>query len=125
MPDDAPARFRFGRESRLRKAREFSTVRAHGERAVRGCLIANWKALPPGSPSKLGVVTSRKIGTAVVRSRARRLMREAFRLHQHDFADPLALVLVARNSILEKRLADVERDFLFLMRRASLFKSRK
>ena len=34
---------------------------------------------------RLGVVTSKKIGSAVARSRARRLLRESFRQHQHEF----------------------------------------
>jgi RNase P protein component len=51
----------------------------------------------------LGVVTSKKIGGAVQRSRARRLLRESFRQHQHEFAQPVELVLVARNSIAGKK----------------------
>lgn len=108
----------------MQRAREFSLVRAQGHRSVKGCLIANWMPLPAQTLSKLGVVTSRKVGSAVVRSRARRLMREVFRLHQHDFEKPLALVLVARNSIAGKKLSDVERDFLILMRQTHLFRAR-
>jgi ribonuclease P protein component len=57
-----------------------------------------------------------------VRSRARRLLREAFRLHQHDLKNAVDLVLVARNSILGKGLADVENDFLTILRKAGLSK---
>ena len=46
-----------------------------------------------------------KIGNAVARSRARRLMRESFRLHQRELARPVDLVLVARPSIAGKELA--------------------
>jgi ribonuclease P protein component len=79
--------------------------------------------LPEGSTPKLGVVTSRKIGGAVVRTRARRLLRESFRLHQHDFARPIELILVARNSIVGKQFADVEKDFLTTLRRAGLLRN--
>lgn len=88
-----------------------------------GCLIANWHRLPAGAAPRLGVVTSRKIGGAVVRSRARRLLRESFRRHQHDLAQPVELVLVARNSIAGKKFAAVEKDFLAALRRASLLKN--
>jgi ribonuclease P protein component len=97
-------------------------VRQQGQRLALGCLIANWNALSEGAASQLGVVTSRQIGGAVARSRARRLLRESFRLHQHDFAQPVELVLVARNSIAGKNFAEVERDFLAALNRAHLLK---
>jgi ribonuclease P protein component len=70
----------------------------------------------------LGVITAGKIGGAVVRNRARRLLRESFRLHQHDLSEPVDLVLVARQSIVGKGFADVERDFLTTLRKARLLK---
>ena len=69
------------------------------------------------------VITSRKMGEAVARNRARRLLREAFRLHQHDLRCPVDLVLVARNSIVGKKLAGVEHDFLKALRQAKLLKA--
>jgi len=87
-----------------------------------GCLIANWRLAKEGTASRLGVITSSRIGNAVVRGRARRLLRESFRLHQHDLKTPLDLVLIARNSILGKGLADVENDFLTILRKAGLSK---
>jgi ribonuclease P protein component len=117
-----PKRLRLGRPSRLAQNRDFTRVRQRGERLVLGCLIANWSKLPDGSAPRLGVVTSKKIGGAPVRSRARRLLRESFRLHQHEFAQPVEIVLVARNSIAGKKFADVEKDYLAALRRARLVK---
>jgi len=97
-------------------------VRRTGERLAQGCLIANWQKLPAGAQPRVGVVTSRKIGGAVLRTRARRLLRESFRLHQHDLAQPVDMVLVARNSIVGKAFADVERDYLLALKRAGLKK---
>ena len=117
-----PNRLRLGRPSRLQQSREFARLRQRGDRLALGCLIANWHRLPAGAAPKLGVVTSKKIGNAVARSRARRLLRESFRLHQHDFAQPVEMVLVARNSIAGKQFADVEKDFLAALKRAGILK---
>ena len=115
-------RLRLRRRARLRQQRDFARVRQQGQRLVLGCLIANWYSLPDGAVPRLGVVTSRKIGGAVVRSRARRLLRESFRQHQNEFTQPVELVLVARNSIAGKKFAEVEKDFLTTLRRAGLLK---
>jgi ribonuclease P protein component len=122
MCAEPPNRQRLGRASRLAQSRDFARVRQQGERLAQGCLIANWNKLPDGTSAKLGVVTSKKIGGAVERSRARRLLRETFRQHQNELAQPVELVLVARNSIAGKKLADVEKDFLAALNRAGLMK---
>jgi len=123
MPEggDRP-RLRFGRSSRIKQGREFAAIRQKGLRLVHGCLIANWLVLRTPSPSRLGVITSSKIGGAVERNRARRLLRESFRLHQHEFAAPVELVLIARPSISGRTFAEVEKDFLTTVRKAGLFR---
>jgi ribonuclease P protein component len=122
MTAPTPKTLRLPRASRVARNRDFVRIRQQGERLSQGCLIANWNPLPDGGRSRLGVVTSRKIGGAVRRARARRLLRESFRLHQHDFARPVELILVARNSIAGKKFAEVEKDFLTTLRRAGLLK---
>lgn len=119
MPAEQP-RLKFGRAMRIKQGRDFSRVRQEGQRLVYGCLIANWRKLPTDSTHRLGVVTSGKIGNAVIRNRARRLLREAFRLHQNDLTHPVDLVLIARASIVGKAFADVEKDFLTTVRKAGL-----
>lgn len=116
-------RLRFDRAARLKQGRDFARLRQSGERLATGCLIANWQRLPGEVTSRLGIITNRKLGGAVVRSRARRLLRETFRHHQHDLAEAVDLVLVARPSIVGRGYADVERDFLAALRKARLLKS--
>jgi ribonuclease P protein component len=122
MAASTPPRLPFGRAARIKQSRDFARVRRTGERLALGCLIANWQRLPVNSASRLGVITSGRIGGAVVRNRARRLLRETFRLHQHDLAGPVDLVLVARPSIVGRGFAEVERDFLTTLRKARLLK---
>lgn len=115
-------RLSLGRAVRLRKKAEFASIREKGTRTAKGCLIANWMKLPAGAPPRLGVITGRKLGKAHVRSRARRLLRESFRLHQNELREPIAMVLIARASIVGRKRGEVEQDFLSLLRQASLLK---
>jgi ribonuclease P protein component len=133
MAGQAPRRLLFPRGARIKQGRDFRRVRQGGERLICGCLVANWsvlgsavgeegQALPAQAATRLGVVTSGRIGGAVVRNRARRLLREAFRLHQDELARPVELVLVTRPSIAGKTFAAVERDFLTALRKARLLR---
>jgi len=122
MAAQAPKRLRFGRGARIKQGRDFALAREAGQRLTLGCLIANWRRLPADCSSRLGVITSRRVGGAVARNRARRLLREAFRLHQHSLSPAVDLVLVARPSIVAKGFAGVERDFLTALGRAKLLK---
>ena len=122
MPAETPKRLRLGRTARLKQSRDFARLRQQGRRLVLGCLIANWQGLPEGSAARLGVVTSKRIGGAVARSRARQLLRESFRQHQHELAQPVELILIARPSIAGRGFAEVEQDFLTTLQRAGLLK---
>jgi ribonuclease P protein component len=122
MAADAPARRGLGRASRIKLGRDFQKVRVAGQRLVRGSLIANWLLVSGAERSRLGVVVSKKVGGAVVRSQVKRLLRESFRLHQYEFVQPLDLVLVARPSMAGRTFAEVEHNFLSTLRSAGLLK---
>jgi ribonuclease P protein component len=113
---------RLPRERRLQDGRDFERARVQGRRLAVGCVVLNWVDAS-SAQTRVGVITSRKIGGAVVRTRARRLLREAFRLNQHRIARPVDIVLVARQSIVEKAFAAVEGDFVTALRRAELLKT--
>lgn len=120
MVSRSPDRHLFSRSDRLKQPREFNRLKQEGKRIAAGSLIANWMVRPPGSVSRLGVVTHRGVGSAVTRNRARRLMREVFRLNRHKFKQPVDLVLVARKSICGKTFFAVERDFLRALRQGAV-----
>ena len=51
---------------------------------------------PTVGPCRLGIVASKKIGGAVVRNRAKRLLREVFRLRAALFPAGIDLVVIAK-----------------------------
>ena len=113
----------FSKEERLTKEREFKEVFNHG-RSLGGSTVAFY-FLPNslGFP-RAGFIVSKKVSKkAVERNRAKRLMREVFRLNKHRLK-PYDIIFIARRGILGKKLQDVEKDFLNLAQRAGILKEK-
>ena len=90
-----PATYRYSRKLRLQHALEFQAAYAGKVRESRGPLTVF--AIPNilGHP-RLGLSVGRKVGTAPKRNRIKRLLREAFRLMQHDLPRGYDLVINVR-----------------------------
>ena len=110
----------FPKSVRIQASSDFRNNKENGERLAKGCLLANWQVLPTNSFSRLGVVTSKRIGKAVIRNRARRLIRECFRLHKYEFINKIDLILIARKSIAKYSFQEVEKDFMELLKKSDL-----
>ena len=63
---------------------------------------------PLHSLRRVGVIATRRLGNAVARNRAKRLLREAFRKQQTSLPPGSDLVLVARRRIHGKSSGEVE-----------------
>jgi ribonuclease P protein component len=87
--------YQYSTRHRLSHAREFDAVYAGKTKESRGPLTVF--ALPNelGHP-RLGLSVGRKVGTAPKRNRIKRLLREAFRLMQHDLPRGYDLVINVR-----------------------------
>jgi ribonuclease P protein component len=95
------------RTQRIRKRPEFVRIQDSPARVGTRHLLLLLAARNDDGPPRLGVVASRKVGCAVMRNRCKRLVREAFRLHQHALPRGLDVVVIVRPGTHELALADV------------------
>lgn len=73
--------------------------------------------------SRFGFSVSHWVGKAVVRNRAKRLMREATRLRQGNIKEGWDLVFIARSPIREANFKQVDQAIEQLLRQAGLLKA--
>ena len=85
----------FPRSRRIRSSQEFERIYAQRQRAGDDHLLV-FAAANGLEHSRLGLSVSKKHGNAVRRARLKRLLREAFRLSQHELPPGLDLILIPR-----------------------------
>jgi len=95
MPLPAPHRYRLTREQRLRGQNAFKHVFDANMRKDAGPISV--LGVPSGDKTiRFGISIGRRVGIAAKRNRIKRLLREAFRLTQHDWPAGYDLVCVVR-----------------------------
>ena len=110
----------FPKQRRLTHASEYDRVKGDGL-VRRGKLLMLSAAVVENSGlSRIGFITSRRLGNAVARNRVRRRLREIVRRHQHDLRQDFWIVLVARRDAVKASYRSLEDEWLRLARRASI-----
>lgn len=98
---------RFPKSVRLRRRSEFKRAYDEGRRVVSPYFVGFALASHVGR-LRVGVVASRRVGGAVARNRAKRVLREVFRKSRVGKEVSVDLVLVARAAIVRAAFEDVQ-----------------
>ena len=110
-PAKCGASEKFPKADRILKRELFRTVYDEGSKFQATYFIAF--VLPnEGERTRLGITATRKVGKAVERNRARRLVREVFRKNRWLVPQGVDIVINVKRPLVEARLNDLETDFI-------------
>ena len=114
---------------RLRSARDFERVWREGQSHAHPLVVLISCRRPPEGeeaeagaepPTRCGFVAGKKVGSAVKRNRAKRLLREAVRARHDALALGWDLVFVARSPLAEATLGQAQAAVNQLLKRANV-----
>ena len=72
--------------------------------------------------NRVGITVSKKLGKAHIRNRARRRIREVYRLNEEAFLPGWDIVVVARSKSVEAPFDKLTRSYLSLARKAGILR---
>ena len=94
-------------DRRIRKRAEYLAIQASGRRVMTRSFVLLLRVRDGATGARFGITVSRKVGGAVQRNRAKRLIREAFRAVSSLFADDIDVVVIVRRPLGDAKLTDV------------------
>jgi ribonuclease P protein component len=108
---------------RLKLARDFARVKLQGSSQAGKFLVLGALKVEALAEFQFGLITGAKLGSAVVRNRIRRLLREVIRAHRAEIAPGWQMVLIARWRAPQATLQELEKDWMRLACRMKLLQT--
>lgn len=115
-----PTRLRFPRTARLARSSEFAHVKDKGRSEHGRYMVCSVVQVEAGELTRIGLITSRRVGGAVVRNGVRRRLREVVRADRPQLAPGRWIVLIARARAAEATLAQLRDEWRRLAKRVGL-----
>lgn len=103
----------------LKLNRDFRRLYSKGRYAVSGSLVV-YTMKNRVQKNRLGLTTGKTIGNAVKRNRAKRLLRESYRLLEERLKDGYDIVLVARTRAVHQKCPQISKDMEYAMKKLGL-----
>ena len=103
----------------LKENHEFRRLYQKGASAVSGPMVIYCRKNKLGH-NRLGITVSVKLGGAVVRNRARRRLREVYRLNEAMFKPGFDIVVVARHRCVTADFQKLTKAYLSLAQKAGI-----
>ena len=113
-------RLRFPKSCRLLNSRDFRKVREKGKSSQGRLLRLGVLKESEPKPTRIGLVTSKRVGGAVDRNKTRRRLREMIRAVLPSIAPGLDIVVVAKSSAASASFDELRAEWLLLARRLSI-----
>ncbi len=114
--------YSLSKAGRLCRNKSFQAVYRSGKSYANRHLVLY--VLPQhGCGRRVGFAAGKRLGSAVVRNRVKRLLREAYRLEQHRLKGGFDLVIVGRQPVVNEKLSTVTAALLHLCERAKIIVS--
>jgi len=111
--------FSLSRNRILRKTSQFKRIYNKGKR-ISGGRITIYYRKSSDSGKIAGFSTVKRMKKAVCRNRARRLMKEFFRLHQEEIRNGMEYVFVWKGAVESCCYQEIESEIIELLREADL-----
>ncbi len=109
----------LNKEHRINKKKEYNNIYKKGKK-IPGKYMVVFIIKSEREYSRYGFVTSKKVGNAVKRNRAKRRLRTVIYRNMSDIKDSVDVVIVARTAINEASWDDLNSEYIRVMRKAGL-----
>ncbi|MEO0414810.1 MAG: ribonuclease P protein component [Verrucomicrobiota bacterium] len=110
------------RSRRLLRRAEFQRVRSHGKSKAGRFFVLGYLPVSEVHDFRVGLITTKRIGNAVIRNRTRRRLRAVLHRCGEKIKPGYWIVLIARSRGAEASSEQLEKEFKWLLHQTDLMR---